>query len=231
MFQHILTIPRLPNRLPLTSLTPLAGQLPWASIGNIPVSLLVQVTDLEAKAHLLANMVVFIPPRLQSLPAPALSTYLETSASILDSFPPDGLEPISKTSIVTSWNIKEDSDDSDSEPHVQKPTAPPPPRVKLDDKTLTRLQTVVSPSHINSLITKTSNNPGLRVQLFRFFLSLSSAWPAKRDQAFSAVVFSPNGSMLMKEVWREWIRRSLLGKTGRTGIEALRGMVPNAVLS
>ncbi|KAG8973411.1 hypothetical protein FRC05_008802 [Tulasnella sp. 425] len=222
VFQHILTIPRLPNRLPLTSLTPLAGQLPWASIGNIPVSLLVQVTDLEAKAHLLANMVVFIPPRLQSLPAPAVSTYLETSASILDSFPPDGLEPISKTSMVTSWNIKEDSDDSDSETHVQKPTAPPPPRVKLDTKTFTRLQTVVSPSHINTLVTKTSNNPGLRVQFFRFFLSLSSAWPAKRDQAFSAVVFSPNGSMLMKEVWREWIRKSPLGKTSRTGIEALR---------
>ncbi|KIO29730.1 hypothetical protein M407DRAFT_14471 [Tulasnella calospora MUT 4182] len=222
VFQHILTIPRLPNRLPLASLTQFAGQLPWASLGNIPVSLLVQVTDLEAKAHLLANMVVFIPPRMQALPAPAVSTYLEASASVLASLPPDGLEPVSKASAVTSWNIKEDSDDSDSEQHVQKAPAPPPPRLKLDGKTLTRLQTVVSPGHIASLMAKTSNNPGLRVQVFRFFLSLSSAWPAKRDQVFSSIVFSPNGSTLIKEVWRGWVRRASLGKRSRTGIEALR---------
>ncbi|KAG9045954.1 hypothetical protein FS837_005354 [Tulasnella sp. UAMH 9824] len=168
-------------------------------------------------------MVVFIPPRMQTLPAPAVSSYLEASASILDTLPPDFLEPVSKVSVVTSWNIKEDSDDSDSEQqHVQKAPAPPPPRLKLDTKTLTRLQTIVSPGHVASLVAKTSNNTGLRVQLFRFFLSISSGWPAKRDQVLSSIVFSPNGPALIKEVWRGWVRRASLGKSSRTGIEALR---------
>ncbi|KAG8986659.1 hypothetical protein FRB90_003855 [Tulasnella sp. 427] len=224
VFQHILTIPRLPNRLPLTSLTQVANQLPWASLGTVPVSLLIQVTDLESKAHLLANMVAFIPPRLEVLPPAALSTYLEASASILDSIPPDGLEPPSKTSAVTAWNIKEDSDDSDVEPNVQKPAAPPPPRLKLDKPTLKRLQTLVSLKHIGPLMARTANNTALRVQLFRFFLSLSSAWPAQRDQVLSAIVFSPSGPALIKEIWRTWVRRATLGKSSRTGIELLRGM-------
>ncbi|TFY50448.1 hypothetical protein EVJ58_g11046, partial [Rhodofomes roseus] len=79
---HILSIPLLPNRLPLTALTAFSARLPLSSLHVASPAIPSIIADPvlaepEPKVHLIANLVVLTSPRYSKLPAQALEAYLE----------------------------------------------------------------------------------------------------------------------------------------------------------
>ncbi|EED77212.1 predicted protein [Postia placenta Mad-698-R] len=89
---HILTIPLLHSRLPFQSLTLPSARLPISSF-NLLSSSTSDIVDssplsaVEPKIHLLANLVMFTPPRYAKLPATALDTYLQLTAMLMNALP------------------------------------------------------------------------------------------------------------------------------------------------
>ncbi|KAH7906909.1 HECT-domain-containing protein [Hygrophoropsis aurantiaca] len=138
---QILTIPLLPNRIPLPSLSALSAQLPFDAFGALEscveeVPRLVYgapgipgtsdenaaaLTMAESCIHLVANLLAFVPPRYPSLHAPALRTYLRLLAALLGALPIGAPEPplanssMNQRSVITSAS---DSDDASTSEHL-----------------------------------------------------------------------------------------------------------------
>lgn len=151
IIRHILTIPLLPNRLPLQSLSTLSANLPLSAIhllSNSPsmlpsitstsspsqwlsphsISSLISETSLLEKLHLLANLLAFTPPRYTSLsshdPKP-FSGYLDLLGELLGSLPVRALEgkPASTATPLSASKSWLD-DDSDMDVDVETDLAP-----------------------------------------------------------------------------------------------------------
>ncbi|KAJ7168585.1 HECT-domain-containing protein [Mycena filopes] len=212
---NILTIPLLPNRLPIPSLTHLSSRLPLASLPLLALSTdSLSITD---KIHLVANLMAFTPPRYATLPAPAMTAYCTLLVSLLDALPPNALEGASSQSTSTTATASadiDDSDDEDSRPTVSIVSSftappPPPPLPTLDARTLKRLATLVTPAHLSSLLSVTQKHPDTtRSAVFRLILSLEGIWPAKRSTMLGAIVVGGGGTSVIKELWRGSVRRA-----------------------
>ncbi|KAK7469449.1 ubiquitin-protein ligase (E3) [Stygiomarasmius scandens] len=145
VFHHlvtqILTIPLLPNRLPLQTLTQFSAGLPLTKLdvlfttlsppsnnGTVPVpsnvidpfSLPTLLSDsssvgIESKLHLVANLLAFMPPRYPKLAAPALAAYLRLLSSVIDAIPVGGMEGASSSSAISTGAtpVYADSDEED----------------------------------------------------------------------------------------------------------------------
>lgn len=220
LFLFILTIPLLPNRLPLPSLTALSSRLPLATLSILDPAIpsLINSTSIEGRIHLLANLLAFTTPRYRILPASALDTYLHILTSLLNSIPINCLHPPTpgQKSSTTSWAPSDsDSDDEDSTIRVTAVSTftPPPPPVlpPLDARTVKRLQTLSDPTHINALLTATISHPSTRLNLVSFFLALNTVSPANRDKVLSTVLVYTGGG-LVRELYRGYVRGSPLGK-------------------
>ncbi|KAJ7472758.1 HECT-domain-containing protein [Mycena latifolia] len=210
----ILTIPLLPNRLPLPSLTQLSSHLPLASF-----ALLAPSADnfmIGDKIHLVANLMAFTPPRYAALPAPALTVYLNLLTNLFDSLPAnafDGNSHKSESAAVTpSAHLDSDSDD-ESRPVVSVVSsftpAPPPPLPTLDARTLKRISTLVTPAHLTSLLAVTQKHPdATRSALFRMLLALEGIWPGKKSTILGAIVVGGGGTSVIKELWRGSVRKA-----------------------
>ncbi|KAI0295669.1 hypothetical protein B0F90DRAFT_1811438 [Multifurca ochricompacta] len=109
--QHVLTLPLLPNRLPLTSLAQLSANLPS------PLLLFLSVLGAEEKLHLLANLAAFVPPGYPTLPSASLMTLLRLMAGVMSTLPVGALEP--KSSVSTGKQAAVSESDSDSEDSIQ----------------------------------------------------------------------------------------------------------------
>ena len=71
-FAGILTVPLLPNRLPLPALTFLAPRIPLQHLAAaLAPPILAQLPADAPRIDLLANLAAFAPPRYTALPAPA----------------------------------------------------------------------------------------------------------------------------------------------------------------
>lgn len=227
IFRYILTIPLLPNRLPLTSVTHLSAHLPLSRLSVLsPVMHLTTLAiDTEEKIHLIANLVAFVPPRYAKLPADALETYLDLLSILMNSLPPNALEPPLKTSSTAKQGTGQesytdaDADASDSESEsaprvvVVGSFAPsPPPLTQLDSRTRTRLQTLPSVPHINAMLAASQHHPAsMRQSLFSFFQSLCAIWPTRKNRVLGAVVAYTGGG-LIRELYRGHVRSSPLGR-------------------
>lgn len=133
-FKHILSVPILPNRIPLTELPKLVSRIPWddvpvvASSSNTeyssrPATLNDLVSSVERSSfpHVLANLLAFLPPRYPKLQGAALESYLEIYTLLLDGLVNGQLE-VPQVNTATSVGpsvVKQtavdgdDSDDSD----------------------------------------------------------------------------------------------------------------------
>ncbi|KAJ7755509.1 HECT-domain-containing protein [Mycena metata] len=211
---NILTIPLLPNRLPIPSLTHLSSRLPLASF-----SLLALPTDslsISGKIHLIANLMAFTPPRYAVLPAAALTAYCTLLVSLLDALPANALEGNSpqSSSTIAGAAADIDSDDEDSRPTVSIVSSftnpnPPPQLPTLDARTLKRLATLVTPAHLASLLMVTQKHPdATRSAVFRLILALEGIWPGKRSAMLGAIVVGGGGTSVIKELWRGSVRRA-----------------------
>ncbi|KAF7336975.1 HECT-domain-containing protein [Mycena venus] len=213
LVSKILTIPLLPNRLPLPSLTQLSSHLPLASFALLAFSLdNITITD---KIHLVANLMAFTPPRYAVLPAAALTSYLNLLTCLFDSLPPEAFEESSKRSASAAAAASADADsDDESRPVVSvvssfTAASPPAALPTLDARTLKRLATLVTPTHLTSLLTVTQKHPdATRRALFCMFLALEGIWPGKTSTILGAIVVGGGGTSVIKELWRGSVRRA-----------------------
>ncbi|THV03800.1 HECT-domain-containing protein [Dendrothele bispora CBS 962.96] len=124
---QILTVPLLPNRLSLQTLTQFSAGLPVTELDTLfmtlpprtsnnatimstsppdvvdPLSLPNLLSDfstvgIENKLHLIANLLAFMPPRYPKLSASALTAYIRLLSSIVDGIPVGGMEDASNSS-------------------------------------------------------------------------------------------------------------------------------------
>jgi ubiquitin-protein ligase E3 C len=231
---HVLTIPLLPNRLPISSLTTFSARLPISSLQVLSESSqghalleLLRGLPLESCAHLLANLQAFTPPRYAKITPPAFQAYLALISHILSSIPPGVLSP--KPTLPTQMGTKpsldavSSSDSEDDGIHVQvvssftSSRSSRSKRPELDNKTLTRLGTMVTPSHIASLLNApAASATASRQTLFSVFLSLLRVFAADRDRVIGSLVAHAQGG-LVRELYRGYVRTSCLGKEGQEG--------------
>ncbi|ESK89887.1 hypothetical protein Moror_802 [Moniliophthora roreri MCA 2997] len=208
---HILTIPLLPNRLPLPSLTHLSARLPLAQLHLLPSSPTSALTPAQ-KIDLVANLLAFTPPRYQKLPPQAFAAYLCLLADLMDLLPINALEPSSPSNTSTSATNNDSDDDNirvtvvDSFTPIPIPIPTLPP---LDPKTLKRLQTLPSNTHIHSIL-DVSKSPSTKYPLVRFILALVGIYPSKTETILNIIWSHPSG--IVKDLWRTWVRSSGLGR-------------------
>jgi len=230
---HILTISLLPNRLPLPSVSYLSAHLPFDSLVLLDFSQLAEslATAQLSRTHLLANLLAFGAPRLPNVSASTLDMYLNSLSTLMDSLPIGCLEPTSNVRQSTSWT--EDppsSSDEDSSPHAdmvaRKPSKSSAVHPPLDAKTQTRLNTLHSPAHVMTILSATRRHPQARPRVFKFMTSLWAVWPGRRDRVMSAIIGGDAGAGLVREVWREYVRGSSVGKEedAKRAIEAFTSL-------
>jgi ubiquitin-protein ligase E3 C len=220
LIQHILTLPLLPNRLPLSSLMQFSAnlQLHAASVLSPSISQLVSALGVEAKVHFLANM--FVPPRYTTLPPASLTTLLQLSAVVMSTLPPGALEP---NSPATTWKQGVESESGfDLKGFLQLSISPRTlvPLLRLDERTSKRLQTLVAPTHINSLIRATENHSAARIGFCDFLSALCFVWPLHTDSVLNTSIFSRSGGFV-RELYHLYVRSSPLGN--EVGLASLLG--------
>ncbi|KII83229.1 hypothetical protein PLICRDRAFT_180633 [Plicaturopsis crispa FD-325 SS-3] len=209
---YILTIPLLPNRLPLASLTTLSSRIPYAQFTALEPSRIVASLEGVSAAHLLANLLAFTPPRYSALPPPALGGYLHLFAALLAIFPANSFEPPKARSTPSRPTALSDSDSDSDAPasttvRVVSTFNAPPPLPSFDQRTTKRLLVLPSPSHIHSLLSTRAPRPAL----ISFFCSLGVSWPAKWGRVLGAVVVHTGGG-LIREIYRSYVRGTGLGR-------------------
>lgn len=215
LFIHILTIPLLPNRLPIASLTFLAPRIPLSSLHLIsPSTIVAGIFNQDGRVNLLANLVAFAPPRYTALPVNSLIAYLALTTEAMHSLPPQALEPPENNAKTVTW--VEDDSDSDHDTRVEVVTSftSKPVLPQVDSKTRTRLQTLPSPQHLASLLNAAYHHSSstIRGVLFSWLFALSTIWPSRRDKVVGTVV-AWNGGGLVRELYRGYVRSSPLGKS------------------
>ncbi|KAJ3743655.1 HECT-domain-containing protein [Lentinula detonsa] len=230
LFIHLFTIPLLPNRLSLSTLTHLSSHLPLSKMNllyakpadaNSSSSLSKFLLDvattaaLEAKIHVIANLLAFTPPRYSKLPGPALAAYLRLLGDILNNIPSGALEG---SPSVAGMGVSNgyDSDSDDGHPSIRisvvssfNTTAPPALPI-IDSRTLKRLLTLPSLAHITSVLDVSKSLSSSRYHLITFISAVCGVWPSKQNDILIHL-WSWNGGGLVREIWRGWVRGGGLG--------------------
>ncbi|KAJ3552359.1 hypothetical protein NM688_g4189 [Phlebia brevispora] len=217
-FSYILSVPLLPNRLPIPSLTAFAPRIPFTSLDTISLPrVLTNLPEpaIESRINLLANLSMFAPPRYSILSAAALSAYLHLTSEAMNGLPIHALEPPARETSAesaTAWG-DEDEDEPVAQVEVVSSFTPRIKLPELDSKTRTRLQTLPSPGHITSLISASYKYTArdMRVALFTWCQSLCMVWPSRKDKVISTVV-AWRGGGLVRELYRDFVRNSPLGQ-------------------
>lgn len=219
IFSEILTIPLLLNRLPLDHLPKFISRLSLSSLNVLDshITSIIQSSNLESKIHLASTLFLFLSPQYKALPPPALSTYLRLSIFLFNEFPTNFVPASLKSQGAARMTKGKDGDQSDSDdvPSTRVKvvakfsTAPPLPQI--DDKTMKRFQNVIAAPHLTSIISATRSNPVLFPHLVQYLFTLMTTWPSSREQILN-IVLATTGGGLVREVYRELVRGSPLGK-------------------
>ncbi|QRV86446.1 hypothetical protein RhiJN_14464 [Ceratobasidium sp. AG-Ba] len=232
-FSCILAIPLLPYRLPLPVVTRISTRFPFSHIGRLDLYSVVRKLESgdstggsadETKAELIANLFTFLPPPLLArLKAAERADYLNLLAALFDSLPPNSLDPPKSSSNpgnAASMDIDSDSDDDNLPAAVSAnaAAAPAPVHLVLNPRTRKRLEQLTESAYLNVLL-GSSAIVQADTAICRFFLSLWSVWPARRDTTLAAILALPGGAStngayaIVKGVWRSQVRGAL-GKLG-----------------
>ncbi|KAH7885642.1 HECT-domain-containing protein [Phlebopus sp. FC_14] len=214
---HIFTIPLLPYRIPLPSLSELSAKLPLSHMQVISsfIPTIVSSTSTTSQINIISNLLAFTPPRYVGLPVSSLQSYLRLLSALLNALPTHALDPPlfqDSKHQASSWA---DDSDSDSDGPVQvavvgsfasKPVLP-----TLDPRLRKRLQTLPSPTHLNSLLKAAQQHPELLPDLMAMFVSLNTVWPTRKDKVLSTLLLYGGGG-LVREIYRDYVRATPLGR-------------------
>ncbi|KAF9222782.1 HECT-domain-containing protein [Gyrodon lividus] len=214
---YIFTLPVLPYRIPLASLSELSAQLPLTHLHVLSpcISSIPATTSTLSQINIVANLLAFTPPRYASLPVSSLKAHLQLLSALLCALPAHALEsplPQNSQPQPTSWA---DDSDSDSEHPTQVTVvgsfAPRPILPILDSRTQKRLQILPSQTHLNSLLKVTQQHPELLPDLVTMLVSLNIVWPSRRDKVLGALLLYGGGGFV-REMYRDHVRATPLGR-------------------
>lgn len=174
---------------------------------------------------------MFVSPHYKGLPAPSLETYLELSIALFNAFPPAMFDikikapHASKVPGATESDGVYDSYNNDDEISTRvfvvdsfDTTLPPLPLFvpKIDGKTRTRMSNIVSVAHLTSLIGATQSKPTLFPGLVAYLFALTMTWSTSTAQILNIVLANAGGA-LVREIYRNLVRRSPLGQEENSG--------------
>lgn len=217
MSRYILTVPLLPYRLPMKLLTDFSARLPAQQLPLlIPAAQTLSSLALVDAIHLLANLAVFIPPRYKTLTSQAFNAYLKITRLLIYKTPASAFKPISEpTPTVNAWiEADNSSDDDDGHPAVAPPGQSESTKsisLSLDSRVRMRLRSLGSMEHASNLLAASLVHPSTRLELYSYFLTLYTAWPACRQDLLAAVLVN-SSSGLLRELYRGYVRSSPIGK-------------------
>ena len=208
-FVTVFFLPLYPNRLPKTELPRLALGIPFRLIHQVSAAhILASIPDNSTAINLLANLIAFYHSRYPALNKQPFETYLELVSSILSRLPVGCLEPRSVAKQEDKWVGDSDSDDD----HRVTPNAPSIPLPSLDPKTAVRLRILHLASHLEALTTASARLPSLWEGVIKYLVNLCAVWPSKRNSILTILSVN-NGAMVVKQLWRETVRSTPLGKS------------------
>lgn len=229
---YILSIDSLLNRLPGEPLKQLLVKIPLSSFNLLQphINSFSALQHLE-KIELIATLWTITASRFAStsaLPTPALDTFLRLQAFLMNSLPVHALDPRdaksrSKKGVPSSeWHDDSDSDSELDGIRVEAvasfPEAPPaPPLPKVEPRTRKKLDAITSPKDLGALLTTSMRHPQTLPSLVTFFFALTSVWPSQKDKVLSTVVVCTGGG-LVRQLYREYVRTSPLGRDENSGI-------------
>jgi len=197
---NILTIPLLPNWVPLDYLPMFISRLPVAKLDtlNLLVPHILASTSVTSKIHLVTHIHMFISPRYKLLPPPAFTTYLQLSTSLISGIPLSVFKPPKMKGKKSHKPLvhKESNSDSDHGTRVSVVSefvATPIPLVVVDDKTTKRLQNIIAPSHLASLISTTQSKPSLFPHVISYLFALTATWSSSQDEILNAILVNTSG--------------------------------------
>ncbi|TEB27548.1 HECT-domain-containing protein [Coprinellus micaceus] len=218
---HIFTIPQLPNRIPLDTLPSFVARIPFTHLQAVApyADAIVSDTNMEAKAHFVANTSMFFAPHYAKFTQESMAFYLRLMASIFSALPPSIFDPTTHKPAKANaqaqlpaeslaWAYHDNEDRS-----VPAVAAPSPVFPKIDSKTLTRLQKVPAQQHIDALLNASKNRPKVQEAFVIWVLALVAVWPERREQVLSLVLAATEGR-LVRELWKLDVRMGPLGKDG-----------------
>ncbi|KAF5355124.1 hypothetical protein D9756_005712 [Leucocoprinus leucothites] len=221
IFQQILTIPLLPNRLPIPSISFLASHLPWTHLSVLRKSIpdLVQSLSIEARIHLIANLYMFASPHIPRLPSQTVGTYLKLLSALMNSLPANALDPeaaAKKRSIQSSIGQGDPESDSDDGHGITVVAVSsfeePSPLPKLDNRTVKRLGSIPSASHIASLFAIANKSDSVLLNFVTFLLTLVLVWPSKKDAILNTIAGLASGGII-RILYRQYVLRSQIGQS------------------
>ncbi|TFK31976.1 HECT-domain-containing protein [Crucibulum laeve] len=225
-FVSILTILQLPNRLPIDSLPRLISRIPFANLDLLEphIPTLVDSLSTEAKVHLAVNIHMFFSPHYQKYTGKPLATYLRLFSRLFGALPVSVFDrPEDRAAHAASTWARDDEDSDNEDGPIARVSAvmdfnsrPQEPLPQLDAKTLQRAAKIPSTAHITSLLKVTQSSPVARIALISFLLALNNVWPSHKDRVLSTVLVLAGGG-LVRELYREHVRRSPIGKDENSG--------------
>ncbi|KIK27397.1 hypothetical protein PISMIDRAFT_93249 [Pisolithus microcarpus 441] len=216
---HILTIPLLPYRMPLLSLSQFSAKLPLAYLQTLSscTTDIVMQTSASAQINIIANLLHFTPPRYAILPLPSLTVYIQLLRALLSALPVHAFDPPLPDSTTPTW--EEDGDDE----HVAGDTTVSYSAQSLpvlDARTRKRLQTLPSGPHLNTLLKLTHQHPQLLPDMVALLVALHIVWPTAKDEVLGTLLLYGGGG-LVREIYRDQVRPTPLGRD--ENIDTIKG--------
>jgi len=203
-----MTLPVLPNRIPIASLPAFSSSLPLGNLNDV-VGLQAAVAGLNgplACANLLANLSLFMPAaRFSLLPTPNLRAYLELINVLVSRLPPTSLETAPAPSQPAA--SAEDSDDDYGVIADQTATVTGSLLRQLDSKAISRLTSLLAPSYLKTLLGLADKAP----IVYAIVVNMSAVWPNSQRAILRTIVLH-GGSKLVNHLWRESVRPSSIGR-------------------
>lgn len=220
LLDEVLTLPLLPNRLPLPALALFSKSIPWASILATSPSVWKMPRKREATVNLISNLAAFGSARVagwKSFQKDKWSSLLSVLLNSLDT--PLQLPP--STSSPSNAALRDESGEEDDRRTLKPPAA-------ISPKTLAHLGLLMAPAHLSALLSSPS------IDVYSFLLALMEAWPSRAREILGEV---SKGRGVIRELWRGFVRSSAVGRRvvqsggGRGILDALRGAYPSALPS
>ena len=214
--------------MPLDVLAQFVAALPLAHFEILAphVATIVAETSTEDSVNLAATLHMFVSPHYKHLPSVAFRTYIQLSLALINSFPHSmlrqphkGKSEKLKSTRTSAFSGDYDSDDSGS-PIVSISTLSTSQTFSLstvDEKTLKRLNAIVSAQHLKSIIRIATSDPAGFPQIISYLFAITVAWSSSRGQIIDTILASTNGG-LAREIYRELVRGSPLGKTESSAV-------------
>lgn len=207
----ILTLPLLPNRLPIPSLTLLSRSLPWPEI--LAADPTPRLKGRASTVALISNLSAFGVSRVASWKSAQKEQWAALLARLLNSLDAPLQLPPAGLASMAAHSSGHDSDDEDAPRPVALGSA-------LSPKTLSHLTLLISTVHLGGLLSAPS------VGIYAFVLALIEAWPAKAKDVLDEL---GKRRGVLRELWRGFVRSGDVGRRivetggGKGIIDALAG--------